>query len=120
MAKPSSTVKYSKDTERWFANRVGARRLNAGEWRGPGDADIDGGWFLGQVKHRLWPKWLQKGYDQTAALPNKKLRALFLKEKSGRGNKARTLVCLPLDDWLAEMGYGQADAAAEQRKGEGG
>ena len=108
-----STLNQSKDFEREAGEILGARRFHAGEWSDPGDADLDGGWFLAQCKHRCWPDWFRRGADQIeeATAGTDKLPLLIYRDKQHRGNKkARIYVAMPIEVWVAWNGRGD-DAA---------
>ena len=108
MTRPASYVAYSKDAEREVARIMGARRLHAGEYSGPGDVDLDGGWFKVQVKNRRIPGWVLKGYEQIhAATVGTEARGLVvLVDKPGPGKPRRIFVLTELDDWVRENGQG--------------
>ena len=93
----------AKVAEREFADALGGVRLFSGFWTGPGDVDVEGGAFYGQVKHRRWAEWLRFGLQQVkeAAAGTDKLPLLLLKDKPGSGADAQKLVCMTLEDFLA-------------------
>lgn len=128
MTRRSSTVSYSKDAERATAREMGARRLRAGEWDGPGDIDIDGGWFVVQHKQRAdVPKWFQEGMEQaTEAARSLAARAhtpithdptrthapaalMVIVAKQGRGKPAKKYVVWTMEDHLDWNGKGDCD-----------
>ena len=113
MTRPASYVAYSKDAEREVARIMGARRLHAGEYDGPGDVDVDGGWFKVQVKNRRIPAWILDGYDQihaaTVGAPEQlgPQRLVVLVDKPGPGKPRRIFVLQEIDEWVAWNGTGQ-------------
>ena len=110
MTRPASYVAYSKDAEREVARIMGARRLHAGEYDGPGDVDLDGGWFKVQVKNRRIPAWILDGYKQVHAATVGTLHAqgfVVLVDKPGPGKPRRIFVLQEIDEWVAWNGQGE-------------
>ena len=102
-----STVAQSKDTERWVAEQMDAVRLVAGQHKGPGDVDLDGGWFKVQVKHRAnIPAVITEGWKQIeeAATGEAWTPLLVLVTKPGMGRKKEAFVVVSLERWVEEHG----------------
>ena len=110
MTRPASYVAYSKDAEREVARIMGARRLHAGEYDGPGDIDLVGGWFHAQVKQRRIPAWIIKGYEQihAATVGTNAIGLVVLVDKPGPGKPRRIFVLQEIDEWVAWNGTGNA------------
>lgn len=109
-----STLAQSKEAERHVAKELGARRLRAGEHRGEGDLDLDGGWFVVQVKHRKdVPAWLRDGMAQamrgSCGLTEKPMPLLAIRTKPGSGRDAQTYIVVTAEHWIASNGRGQGD-----------
>ena len=92
-----------RDTQRMIARLVGAKDIGT-----LGGIDLDGGWFIGEVKstHGL-PEWLKKGMEQLAATQDNKLRYLFVRNVR-QGVRSEVFVIETLDQWLESRGSGTA------------
>jgi hypothetical protein len=106
-----STVEQSKAAEREVARVLGGRRLHAGEHDGPGDIDVDGGWWVTQVKHIAGtPAWLSKGMKQVCtaagAKPGKPMPLLVIVTKPGTGKSAEMFVVIRAEDFVLWNGKG--------------
>ncbi len=110
MTRPASYVAYSKDAEREVARIMGARRLHAGEYDGPGDVDLDLQWAKVQVKQRRIPAWILDGYEQIHAAANGDFEhgmgLVVLVDKPGPGKPRRIFVLQEIDEWVAWNGQG--------------
>ena len=97
----------AKAAERHVAERLGGVRLTAGQYQGPGDVDVDGGWWLAQVKHtREVTRWFREGMEQIeqACTGTEKLPLLVVVTKPGSGKKSRTFVIMSAEAWARECG----------------
>ena len=102
-----STMAQSKATERWVAEQMDAVRLVAGQHKGPGDVDIDGGWFKAQVKQRKnIPAIITEGWKQIseAATGESWMPLLVLVTKPGAAYKKEAFVVVSLEEWVKEHG----------------
>lgn len=114
MSSRSSTVAQSKKAEREVACVLGGRRLHAGEWDGPGDVDVDGGWWVAQVKHIAGtPIWLADGMKQAveaaASVESdvwEPIPLLVIVTKPGKGKKSEMFVVTRAEDHVAWHGKG--------------
>lgn len=103
-----SIVKEAKSAERDFAVIMGGERLpSTGQ---PQKPDVDGGWWVMEVKHRRIPKWIVDALDQaTLAARGRKgapLALVGLKDKPGLGKAARYLLLMEPADFVQWNGKG--------------
>lgn len=104
-----SIVAKSKDAEREFAQMMGGKRLpSTGQ---PNKPDVDGGWWVMEVKHRRIPQWILDAMQQAAlAAKGRKgapLPLLGLKDKPGHGGKpVRYLLVMEPDTFVTWNGRG--------------
>lgn len=101
MTKRSSIVASSKEAEREVARVLGGTRLHAGEWKGKkGDVDVEGPFWVAQVKHRAGvPAYITEGMKQLDEAVTDKMKLLVLVTKPGRGKKAQMFVMLQAEDF---------------------
>ncbi len=114
-----STRTQSKDAERDVARVLGGRRLTAGQHQGTGDVDVDGGWWLAQVKHtKAVPQWFSEGREQIeeACTATDKVPVLVIKTKPGPGRRARMYVVLDAEDWVSLHGYPSVEVPIQGEK----
>ena len=96
-----------RDAQRAIARLVGARDIGT-----LGGADLDGGWFWGEVKnvHGL-PTWLKDGMAQAASRPGNKLRYLFVRNVR-HGVRSTVYVVETLEQWIESRGTGDEPSSA--------
>ena len=102
-----SVAAAAKDTEHWVAELMGAVRLVAGQHTGPGDVDLDGGYFKVQVKHRAnIPAVITEGWKQIAEAATGEgwTPLLVLVTKPGQGRKKEAFVVMSLETWAKDQG----------------
>ena len=102
-----SVAAEAKAAERHVAEVMDGRRLVAGEHKGPGDVDGDGGWWAAQVKHvSNVPQWLSRGMEQIeqACTGTEKLPLLVVVTKPGTGRTSRMFVIMDAEAWAKEYG----------------
>lgn len=109
----SSIMAFSKAAERLVAALMhpSARRLHAGEWKGPGDVDVVGPGFVAQVKHvSNIPTYMGKGFQQIndAAEGSDNTPLVIIRTKPGPGHEAKTYVVMEMDEWK-KVYYGNVD-----------
>lgn len=103
-----SIVSYAKEAERMVARKLGGVRvISDGKRHRP---DVDGGWFVAEVKQRRIPTWILAAMKQ-ATLASRVHRAypwplLVLVDKPGRGKPGRMLIVVDPDDWIEWQGKG--------------
>ncbi len=110
--KASNRTTLSKAAERFAGALLGARRMVAGEWKGPGDVDLDGGWFLAQVKNTRIGERRRWGMQQIqeACKGTDKMPLLVEVDKPGRGGgETEVWVTVRWQDWTAWSGKGDVE-----------
>ncbi len=107
MTKRASYVAESRQAERDAARKLGAVRLPAtGHVNMP---DIDGGWFVGEVKHRKISQFLKDAMQQArqaAMIGSGPMPLVVLVDKPGPGKKAEMLVVMDADSFVEWNGRG--------------
>lgn len=80
-----------------------ARRLKAKRIGGPGNMDIDGGWFSAEVKQRTLPIWMRDAWNAAwDHMREGQLPLVILHAKGERYQDA--IICIRLDDFVDWFG----------------